>query len=333
MEKQPEKPVKKPAGKRTALARRRKRICVWAGFTLYAWAGVAFWANDKFWWATLLGSVPYALFFLLGLLWLGWAVRVRTPWLLALGPAGLGAFLFLGLPGRVEPKRDGDLVVRVMTWNIDNATDAKALAAFIRTEEPDIASLQEVRDLDREALLRELPNYRLYGENGTYILSRIRVKSTEVLEIPIQNYRRFVPVVTLDTPHGPMAVGGIHLVHGFSPSWLARPASLASRMERHRGLRESQVNFALDALDQRGKSVVLMGDFNLQPFGQLHRRIDRDMDDAGAEWAPIGTFPNAIPAYRLDRIWIRGSLKVASRKVAPSSLTGHRAVVVDLILR
>lgn len=248
--------------------------------------------------------------------------------------------LLTALPGRLEPVKEGELVVRVLTWNIDHiGGDVGAFARLLKAADADVICLQEASDRENygfrqlNQLVREMPNYRLEIEGDNAILSRVPIKSKERLEIPIPHYRRFVPLVTISTPKGDLTVANIHLVQGFWPGWAMHPRGLPGMLRDMQRQRETQVEFTLKSLRTRPTSLILAGDFNLQPFGALQSRLDGELNDASADSIFASTFPTPTPMYRIDRVWTSSDLRPVKRSIIASGLSSHRPVVVDFVVR
>ena len=303
-------------------------------------AAVAFWGNDGVWFGTLLGAFPVLGWLGLNLLclltvpkfrWRGWTLYLLL-W--------AGFWVITGLPGRLEPAKDGELMVRVLTWNIDHiGGDIDPFVTLLKEADADVICLQEASDRNpygfthlREIAAR-LSGYDLNAEGDNAILTRVKAEKIERIEIPIEHYRRFVPVVTISTPKGDLSIANIHLVQGMWPGWIMRPGGLPRKLSEMQSQRESQLNFTLTQLMRKPGRIVLAGDFNLQPFGALHARLDGTLNDASASSVFSDSFPTPVPLYRIDRIWCSHDLMPTKRKIISSELSSHRPVVVDFVLR
>ncbi len=332
----PSESAKKKPRKRS-LASRLWGVLAWGCLlgVAISWIG-----TDRFWIATLIGAFPVMGWLVLGALcllaipkfrWKGWGLWT---------PLWLGLCLLTALPGTLTPSNPDELVLRVMTWNIDHIGGNVAdYAAVIRKADPDVVCLQEASDRDSyrfnslRKLVDGLPGYQLAMEGDNAILTKLRVEEIERFEVPMDHYRRFIPVLKISTPLGPVTIANIHLVQGFWPGWLYAPGKLDRRMTASQGARERQLEFALGHLRKQSGAKVLAGDFNMQPFGALQQRLDRDLNDASAVSALQHTFPTPLPLYRIDRVWSSSDLPPVRREVIRTNLSSHQPVVVDMKVR
>ncbi len=97
------------------------------------------------------------------------------------------------------------------------------------------------------------------------------------------------------------------------------------------GARRRQLEQLADALSQRRRPLVVLGDFNcgwdscLRDFATP---LGLSSPRAGAS-----TFPADSPSRRLDWILISEELAFAAHHVLPVTVSDHRPVVADLVLR
>jgi endonuclease/exonuclease/phosphatase family metal-dependent hydrolase len=242
--------------------------------------------------------------------------------------------------------------LRVMTFNIRAGTDLERrpsiqrLAAFIDSVAPDLVFLQEVdRETRRSGGVDQLGELaRLTGmhgafgramgfdggEYGTGILSRLPLRDTATLALPVElppelseRYQepRALLRATVDTPRGPLFLLGTHLDH-----------------HGHGFLREPQLLQILAHLAERvpgGAMVLFAGDLNAQPDAAEIRAVALAFHDA---WHACGdparegrTYPADRPTRRIDYVLMRG-VSCVDAVVPDTQLSDHRPVVVELVL-
>jgi endonuclease/exonuclease/phosphatase family metal-dependent hydrolase len=251
--------------------------------------------------------------------------------------------------------------LRVMTFNIRAGTDLERrpsiprLAAFIDSVAPDLVFLQEVdRETRRSGGVDQLGELaRLTGmhgafgramgfdggEYGTGILSRLPLRDTATLALPVElppelseRYQepRALLRATVDTPRGPLFLLGTHLDH-----------------HGHGFLREPQLLQILAHLAERvpGDAMVLFaGDLNAQPDAAEIRAVALAFHDA---WLACGdparegrTYPCG-PTDAADRLRVdEGRLVRRCRRAGYAALrsstggggAGSRAGCVDSVM-
>lgn len=95
--------------------------------------------------------------------------------------------------------------------------------------------------------------------------------------------------------------------------------------------RQSQLEILLrEAAAARGPLIVA-GDFNTPPRGQIYRALTAQFSDA---WDAAGrglgyTFASSQPSLRIDHVFARG-LQIVSAEVQPPGGSDHRALAVRL---
>jgi endonuclease/exonuclease/phosphatase family metal-dependent hydrolase len=248
-----------------------------------------------------------------------------------------------GASAESAPQRD-TRTLRVMTYNIhigvgtDKQRDFARIANVIKAADVDVVALQEVdvrtrrsgTDVDQLAELAKLTGMhgrfgkgRDYdgGEYGQAILSRQPIKDFAVHKLPGDNAQeeRVALFATIEQP-GPLPdllFVGTHLHH----------------VEEHFRLQQAkEINRLLkDAMAQREPAVMLLGDLNAKPNGEVMKMMRESWDDLTA--AAGDTFPAEKPDRKIDYVllpkghgWEVVSAKVVDEPVA----SDHRPVVVEL---
>lgn len=232
----------------------------------------------------------------------------------------------------------------VLTWNIhhgeglDGRVDLARMARLIRESRVDLVALQEVDRgvartdrIDMPAELARLTgmtalfenNFAFQGgEYGNAILSRW-------------------PVVTHTNRHYRMVRPGEQ--RGCLQAVLRLPSGRrlefwSTHLDYRRDPAERLANVAqlhewLEAGPPR--PVILAGDFNDFPHGEVWRRLDADWLDA---WMAVGrgegwTFSSDRPRSRIDYVWIRrleGAPRPIRAEVLESKASDHRPLKVEM---
>jgi endonuclease/exonuclease/phosphatase family metal-dependent hydrolase len=161
------------------------------------------------------------------------------------------------------PERERPDSLTVMTYNVLYATPDEATVRAIEAADPDIVALQEVSEPRLRHIARELGYYfhhhgehEASGANDTGLLSRY----------PISLVTRYGATIYL-TVNDPIYVANVHLTpYPYEPYEL-RDETIGpdEAVAQARYTRFPQIKPVLASLDeplQRGRPVVLMGDFN-----------------------------------------------------------------------
>ncbi len=224
--------------------------------------------------------------------------------------------------------------MRLMTYNIhkgvgmDRRYRLERAAAVIAAEAPDLVCLQEVdrnvrrsRHDDQPALLAERLRaetllYQLNvpkgeGGYGNLVLSRWPLRDSRGVSL---NYRRRIrrgaQLAVVETPHGPL-----HLVH-----W---HLGLSDRERRWQAaLLLGSPEFAASA----HLPTLIAGDFN-DWRNTLGRRClqGHGFRPATAPVHRFRTFPAFLPLAAIDKIYVRGGVRVVETRVVRGAGRARRA--------
>jgi endonuclease/exonuclease/phosphatase family metal-dependent hydrolase len=243
----------------------------------------------------------------------------------------------------LRPKRD-PRTLRVITYNIhigvgmDKQRDLARIADVIKAADVDVVAVQEVdvrtrrsgTDVDQLAELAKLTGMhgrfgkgRDYdgGEYGQAILSRRPIKDFVVHKLPGDNVQeeRVALFATIEQPDPlpDLLFVGTHLHHVG---------------EHYRLPQAKEVNRLLkDAVGKREPAVILLGDLNAKPDGEVMTMMKEFWDDPTADAG--NTFPADKPDRKIDYVllpkghnWEVLSARVIDEPVA----SDHRPVVVGL---
>jgi len=214
------------------------------------------------------------------------------------------------------------------------------VSLVLRREQPDVVALQEADGpclwsggFDHVRFIAERSGYahHLHGHHMRIgkVVPRLRYGCALLARRPLhqpcdQPFSRAMPspnkgfVAAAVALPGPVAIDVVscHL----DP---ARPA-----------LRRRQVLELAEAIRERERPLILMGDFNTRDFGKrgalglLSDELALRLHRPGA--TDLATFPSRRPRRRLDWILCSPALHVQRYRVLPDRISDHCAVVADL---
>lgn len=232
----------------------------------------------------------------------------------------------LAIPFGEIPRGTGAPDLKIVTWNIGEWTgDRESMIRALKASDADVICLQEA-GFNAETWDR-FEGYRWIRSGSNVVMTRLPLIDAGREKIPIEHSRRGIAWMDVMVEGRKVRISSVHLAHGFAPLWLRNPMSVPRRMKGHQQLRETQVDSILAFSRQGPVNQIVAGDFNLQPFGELERRLQSRFHDGGHNGALSGTFPAEVPWYRIDRIWARGDLQLIRSKILPGASTGHRPVM------
>lgn len=259
-------------------------------------------------------------------------VRGLLPALLSCG----AALLYLGFTWHpIQLSRPTDF--KLLTYNIARGQlgNVERLSNQIRAANADLITLQEtntVRAAYLSELLAKLPGY-FVSRSGTLgaevvTLSRFPVLSTREVALP-NTTRRFL-VTRLKIPQGELTLMNLHL------STVMLSKVLDGEVTVTRDNRTKQLGILQRETAAITGPLIVAGDFNTPPRGQIYRALTSEFSDA---WDTAGqglgyTFMSTWPALRIDHVLSRGSsavkLSAVSAEVQPAGGSDHRALLVKL---
>ena len=225
--------------------------------------------------------------------------------------------------GRSEPVPEGMDSFSVATWNVHSCVGLDArfapdrIAEVIRGMDVDVIGLQEVGwhhrgevGLDQFEYLAKATGMTAHAgptkhstraHYGNAILTRLPVRSATPIDLCVRHREpRGGLEVVVEVAGRPVRIIVAHL--GLDP-WE----------------RASQIARIIALLDQRPDLPSLfMGDLNeWAPSSPRLRRLAESFED----WASPRSFHARMPTLRLDRIYVRGGLKVPAFEVIRTTLT------------
>jgi endonuclease/exonuclease/phosphatase family metal-dependent hydrolase len=216
---------------------------------------------------------------------------------------------------------------------MDGRRDLARIAEVIRTERPDVVTLQEIdrgaarsgrADQPRE-LGRRLGMEHAYGafmtfqggEYGMAVLSRFPIRAARNLPLPDGRLEpRTALAIEVESPLGPITVIGVHL------DWLEEDAG-----------RFAQAEALLAHADDLDGPVVLAGDFNDRPGSRTISLVRERCVEAPKSGPSSLTFPADAPDREIDYVFVlRGSglAPIGARVIDEPTASDHRPVVAEI---
>lgn len=272
----------------------------------------------------LLAYAPPLLWLLPAPLVLLWAFFKRSGRRIAL----LATLLALWSAGFLHwrPQQAGEL--RVLTYNAlsgKNTTPAQ-LATHLQQADAEVILLQEAHFTPtfREALVVSMRGYAVQQAAEVMTFTRLPLLASN--SVPLPAIRREV-LITRVAWHGqPLTVVNAHLgtvqvLDALAGEWVYLSHTSQARQQ--------QVQVLEQIAQQSATAVLLGGDLNTPPRGQIDRRLQRAFgpdahDQAGR--GPGWTFPSL--KLRIDHLMARG-LTPTHTQVMPAWGSDHRALLAE----
>ena len=254
--------------------------------------------------------------------------------------------LLLPVAGCATSKPEpASMTLRVMTYNIQHGAGADEKINLLRTaeaikhEKPDIVALEEVDHgvartsrQDEPRILGALTGMTPYfsnnfnfqgGQYGNAVLTRFPI---------IMETNTYYRMIRANEQRGVIQM--ILNVHGrkvlFMTTHIDYRPDNKERLLNVAQIKEIIKNYA-------GLPVILCGDFNDVPDGQVYDEMKKSFADV---WSLVGegkglTYPSPAPRKRIDYIWISRdkSLEPTIAWVPNTQASDHRPLVAELRLR
>ncbi|GAA5435023.1 endonuclease/exonuclease/phosphatase family protein [Deinococcus aquaticus] len=219
--------------------------------------------------------------------------------------------------------------LRVVTFNVLGGarTTPDELAGHLRSLNPDVLLLQESRFVQpdfRAAFLNALPGYAVAEAGEVMTLTRLPLLGSRSEALP--GNRRELLVTRLEWRGEPLTVVNAHLGTVQVSSVLS--GDLA-RVRRTRDARAGQVELLRSVAATMPGRMLLGGDLNTPPRGQVYRELraafgpdTHDLAGRGPGW----TFPALH--LRIDHLMAR-DLTPTRIQVLPWALSDHRPLLAE----
>ncbi len=330
-------------------AKRRRRWWVGAACSLPAWVlvGLLLWPERPYRVDLLSHFVMHfgVALVVLGLL-LAAARRSKAGWSAALGVGLAGSVLIGWHVGACAPPQSGYVAVgngartiKIVQYNAhaEQSANDPAFQAWLKAQDADLVCLIETPwSFARvNPWVREMYPYRVEPSMGlewpNLLLSKHPLELLEMEADKPEHMFSFVArrSVTVNV------LGADGKPSGLKFAWSAmHPVSPRRESSWRKSLDETQrdAGILLRFMDANpGMPVVVTGDFNSAPTGQLHQRFGRITGLSG--WSPVvggGTWPaNLSPwvSVPIDRVWTSRGVVVSKVEVGPRLDSDHRPIV------
>lgn len=221
---------------------------------------------------------------------------------------------------------EGTHAFTVVSWNIKHGWRGAAdVVDHLAGARPDVILLQEAQENVAIHLLETaMPDYTLLrsaeAEHDVAVFTRFPVKRLE----PIPDFPGFEIVASLRVGSENVKLVNVHLDKASKSKWPVRSIWRTARMHAEAGEKLSEF------LAKASGPCIVAGDFNAPSASPVVRELPlREVRGRGFE----ATFPDALPAWRLDHILISRQLKANDSWVEPINLSDHRPVWARLSFR
>ncbi len=300
-------------------------VLVLAGWALSRWPG------DRHWLTTAFTYSPQALWPLLPLGALVWALVARI-WPAAALDLAMLAIALLGPgglclnPGR-SPQSPELAVVSHNLFGQAERADEFALAEWLQC---DVICLQET---DADGFEGLLPGYveARAGDLRTFV--RGRILSTERISPGMRGLPDSL-ATEVEVAAGRLQVLNVHIEMSQPemsyPYWRRLWPDYLRHTVR---VREVQYAAIHEWLAAQELPVIVAGDFNTPPPSRFCRRMSESLTDcfsAAGRGTGYTFVPHGIPVFRIDYIWAGRGLQPASCRVGPSGPSDHRSVIAQM---
>ena len=250
---------------------------------------------------------------------------------------GIVAGPLMGLQWAPPAPEPSGARLRVMAWNVQWALSGMAPIQDALTRwQPDLVVLTEVPEGDAELKERLAPvfvEWNTFAASDVFLASRRPMRETSVEPLPV-SFGRAIAGAEMEVDGQTVTLLGTH----FAIS--RRAYSLEERLRRlpayaaeAAAARSAQARTAVDLAARIEGPLILAGDFNTPPRGNVYALLTEELDDAfavaGRGWGQ--TFPARQPVIRIDYVFTRG-LTVVDCRVGGAGGADHRAVIADLAL-
>lgn len=264
---------------------------------------------------------------------------------LLLAVAAVPAALFLLTYGALYlprwPARAAGPAFTVLTYNVLylNA-DVEGVAGQIEAHAPDLFALRELQPPLARALESRFAGqypYRRF-EPGCGFFSRYPILEYEAFQLVVGE-GGWAQRLVLDVEGRPLNVLSVHphsppLV-GFHPFGL--PLGIPTGFDNAE--RDADIHALLARLEEIGKPLVVVGDFNLTDQQSLYPALTRTLRDAHREsgWGLGFTFTRfrrlGLPTWRIDYVFHSPDLTALATTVGDWGGSDHRPVIARLAFR
>lgn len=237
--------------------------------------------------------------------------------------------------------------VRVLEYNIQGAKAGfELIRAQIERFQPDVVVFAEARDWGDERplqahLKQQFPNWASTVEGDVFIASRWPFRETDAQPLgdlltrdPSLDRKKVRALV--EAPFGRFQVAGVHFYTAVYGRTLKKELKRVPSYMRHTGsIRREQTQDLLEWTRKIEEPLILAGDFNTPPAGQIYQSLINEFGDAFAErglgWGY--TFQSHRPLLRIDYIFHSPQWDVVRCEVGTGRGSDHLPLFAELALR
>ena len=233
--------------------------------------------------------------------------------------------------------------MKIMTFNtqhcqnfISKRIDYEAVADLIKTYDPDIVGLNEIRgkghaegfEAQTEILssLTGLPYHYFAkaidcGDGNPYgnaVLSKMPLLSAEVIPIRVPDECRFT-----DRYYEDRCILKVKLENSYTV------------LITHFGLNPDEQEYALQVILENtlNEKCILMGDFNVTPDSYIIKSIRERMTDTAEMFIkPLLSFPSDAPERKIDYIFVSRDITLLSADIPDIIVSDHRPHTAEIML-
>lgn len=309
---------------------------------------------ERYWWSTLLLYFPQVAYLAPAPLVLFLALRKLDgrAFLVLLVTLGviLGPLMGFNLPGNGALAHPEVLVgrprVRVMTYNIRGGMDGfDAISAQIQAFNPDVVVITEAQGWGREPKLRRELAEQFKGWHATqggdvYLASRWPMVSRESERLGADPETQAISGrckvrAHIVAPFGEFDLVGVHFYTALHGETLVNQRRRVPGYLRSAGaVRMDQAQDLVDWESDRGRPIIVAGDFNTPPAGHVYGLLSGPWQDAFSE-SGLGwgfTYPATFPLLRIDHIFHSADWRAVTSRVGNAPGSDHRPLLAELAL-
>jgi endonuclease/exonuclease/phosphatase (EEP) superfamily protein YafD len=295
---------------------------------------------ERTWWNTLLLYTPQGIYLVPALLTVPAALFARDRRALALNALALvavaGPVMGFNVPASRAPA--GGPRVRVLEYNIRAAeVGLPALMREVERCRPDLVLFCEARRRPGEpALPPELKaaftGWHAATADEVFMASRWPLARRETMVLPGAPYREALRA-RVEAPFGPFTLAVAHLSEAFRPGTIREEGlRLPEHLERLNAARREQVQGLLSWLGEGEEPLILAGDFNTPPQGDLYGSLAAQFGDSFREagWGWGYTYPARPSLVRIDYVFHSRHWQPLRCRVGEGAASDHRPLIADL---
>jgi vancomycin resistance protein VanJ len=314
----------------------RRSLLVWSALNLLGL--LLLWLIQTFaperWWPVMLLVIAPPLVFLLPALWMGvLALRRRQPKITVLQIPVLvfwfAAFSGFCFPPAFAPRASSSSqTISTMTYNIRSGSlGIQKVVAILAAQNADVIFLQEAAAHGEYSdpvpiLQAALKNYHVARHHQLTIFSKFPILEKSYRELP--KHQVGILEARLDVHGKPLTALCAHFsnpLNGGPKNWLAEIPLMVA-------MRNAQADLLIHVASRASTPILVGGDFNTPPRGQLYRRLSSQFSDAfNTGGFGFGeTFPAGFPIERIDYLWTKNGARASSCRVLDAGASDHRAL-------